>query len=240
MNNPKNIIIIGATSGIGRELALLYLKNGHKVGITGRRQHLLDELQQQYPQQIITACFDVTGNDNIRHLEELIKQLGGMDIFIYNSGYGDISERIDAVIDDTTIKTNVNGFAQMTGWVFNWFCEKGEGQIAATSSISANRGNSFAPAYSASKAFMSNYMEGLHLKNRRLKKNIAITDIQPGFVSTKMAKGKQFWVASPGKAAKQIYTAIGRRKRKAFITRRWWLIALLMKRMPYFIYRNIG
>lgn len=240
MQEIKKIIIIGATSGIGKELALLYLKNGHKIAITGRRQNLLDEFQQQFPQQITTACFDVMGNDNIHHLEELIQQLGGMDIFIYNSGYGDISERIDAVIDNTTIKTNVNGFAEMTGWVFNWFCEKGEGQIAATSSISANRGSSFAPAYAASKAFMSTYMEGLHLKNRRLKKNIAITDIQPGFVRTKMAKGPQFWVSSPEKAARQIFSAINRRKKRAYITRRWWLIAFLLRRMPWFIYRNIG
>lgn len=236
----KNIIIIGATSGIGKELALLYLKDGHKVAITGRRQNLLDEFQQQFPQQIITACFDVMGNDNIPQLETLIQQLGGMDVFIYNSGYGDISERIDPVIDNTTIKTNVNGFAEMTGWVFNWFCEKGEGQIAATSSISASRGSGFAPAYAASKAFMSTYMEGLHLKNRRLKKNIAVTDIQPGFVRTKMAKGKQFWVSSPEKAGRQMYSAINRRKKRAYITRRWWLIAFLLRRMPYFIYRNIG
>lgn len=238
--NPKNIIIIGATSGIGKELALLYIKDGHRVAITGRRQHLLDELQQQYPQQITTACFDVMGNDNIQHLEQLVQQLGGMDIFIYNSGYGDISEQIDPAIDNDTITTNVNGFAQITGWAFNWFCKQGEGQIAATSSVSANRGNSFAPAYSASKAFMSNYMEGLHLKNRRLKKQIAVTDIQPGFVRTKMAKGKQFWVASPEKAAQQIYSAINRKKRRAYITRRWAIIAFLMRRMPYFIYRNIG
>lgn len=237
----RNVIIVGATSGIGRELALLYLQNGYHVGITGRRQHLLNEFQQQHPTQVITSCFDVTGNDNIVQLKELVQQLGGMDIFIYNAGYGNVSELPDAAIDNTTIKTNVTGFAETTAWAFNWFCKQGAGQIAATSSVAANRGSSRAPAYSASKAFMSNYLEGLHLKNKRLKKNITITDIQPGFVRTKMAKGYgQFWVSAPEKAARQIFSAIKRKKRRAYITKRWRLIAWLMRNMPYFIYRNIG
>jgi short-subunit dehydrogenase len=241
MNATTNVIIIGATSGIGRELAIIYLKNGCRVGITGRRQNLLDELKNQYPQQVVTACFDVTGNENIPQLEQLIQQLGGMDIFIYNSGYGDTSEQLNPEIETTTVKINVTGFTELTAYTFNWFCKQGSGQIAATSSIAAIRGSSWAPAYSASKAFMSNYMEGLHLKNKRLKKQIAITDIQPGFVRTKMAKGNgQFWVAPPEKAAQQIFNAISHKKRKAFITRRWRIIAVLMKNMPYFIYRKFG
>jgi short-subunit dehydrogenase len=239
--NPQKIIIIGATSGIGKELALLYLQNGYRVGITGRRQELLHQLENQFPQQIVTSSFDVTGGGNIQHLETLVAKMGGMDIFIYNSGFGDVSESLDPVIENATIKTNVNGFAEMTAWAFNWLCKQGSGQIAATSSVAANRGSSRAPSYSASKSFMSNYMEGLHLKNKRLKKSIAVTDIQPGFVRTKMAKGHgQFWVASPEKAAQQIFNAIQNKKRKVYITHRWRLIAWLMRNMPYIIYSKIG
>jgi short-subunit dehydrogenase len=237
----QKVIIIGATSGIGRELAIVYLKNGYRVGITGRRQNLLEELNNQYPQQVETACFDVTGNENIPQLEQLIKKMGGMDIFIYNSGYGDAGEQLDLKIEAETVKINVTGFTELTAYAFNWLCKQGSGQMAATSSIAAIRGSSWAPAYSASKAFMSNYMESLHLKNRQLKKQIAITDIQPGFVRTKMAKGNgQFWVAPPEKAALQMFNAIRLKKRKAFITRRWRLIAFLMKNMPYFIYKKLG
>lgn len=237
----KRIIIIGATSGIGRSLAILYLQQGCRIGITGRREALLKQLQEQYPAQTEYACFDAAGVENIPQLERLIDKLGGMDIFIYNAGYGEPSAQLDVAVDMDSTRVNVNGFLEMTGYAFNYLQQQGGGQIAATSSVAANRGNSHAPAYSAGKAFMSTYMEGLHIKNRRMKGNVAVTDIQPGFVRTKMAKGHgQFWVAPVEKAAVQIHHAIARKKRRAFITRRWAVIAWLMRRMPYFIYSRIG
>jgi short-subunit dehydrogenase len=88
---------------------------------------------------------------------------------------------------------------------------------------------------------MSNYAEGLSIKASKLNRNIHITDIKPGFIDTKMAKGNgRFWVASPAKAARQIVTAIHKKKRVAYITKRWWLIAQLMKLMPYAIYRRVA
>jgi short-subunit dehydrogenase len=103
------------------------------------------------------------------------------------------------------------------------------------------RGNGFAPAYSASKAYVSNYAEGLNIKAGKLKAHIVVTDIRPGFVKTKMAKGEgQFWVAPVEKAARQIRAAIAAKKRVAYVTKRWWLIAAIMKRVPYWLYRKIG
>jgi short-subunit dehydrogenase len=118
---------------------------------------------------------------------------------------------------------------------------QGYGQIACTSSIASIRGNGQAPAYSASKAFESIYMEGLYLKARRLKKSVTITDIQPGFVDTGQAKGDgKFWVSSVKKAASEIYVAIERKKKRAYITRRWGIIAFLLKILPGFIYKGFG
>ncbi|HEX8315942.1 MAG TPA: SDR family NAD(P)-dependent oxidoreductase, partial [Flavisolibacter sp.] len=128
-------------------------------------------------------------------------------------------------------------------FAFNFFVEQGQGQgqIALTSSIAALRGNSWAPAYSASKAFMSNYAEGLALKARRQKRDITVTDIKPGFIKTSMAKGHgQFWVASPAKASLQIKRAIDRKKRVVYITRRWWLIAWILKVLPFSLYKRIA
>jgi short-subunit dehydrogenase len=242
----KRVIIIGATSGIGLELAKLFITQGAKVGITGRRCHLLDELERQFPSQVLTECFDVMGNDNIIHLHSLIRKLNGLDLLIYNSGYGDVSESLDWKIDRQTTLTNVNGFVEIVNYGFNYFVRQGAGQIAAISSIAAVRENSQAPAYSASKAYMSMYMAGLYLKTRRIKRsdpkvNIVITDIQPGFVKTKMAKGKgRFWEAPLEKAARQIFTAIHKQKRKAYITRRWALIAWLLKWMPHLIIKRFA
>jgi short-subunit dehydrogenase len=242
----QRVIIIGATSGIGLALARLFVREGDRVGVTGRRCHLLDDLQKEFPSQIATECFDVMGNENIAHLESLIKKINGLDLLIYNSGYGEVSESLDWKIDRQTTLTNVIGFVEIVNYTFNYFVEQNTGQIAATSSIAATRENSQAPAYSASKAYMSLYMGGLFLKARRIKKgdpkiNIAITDVQPGFVNTKMAKGKgRFWEASVEKAARQIFKAIQKKNRKVYITRRWVLIAWLLKWMPHFILKRFA
>jgi len=237
----KKVIIIGATSGIGRELAKLYAKENCLVGVTGRRKELLQSLQKDFPGNILTECFDVTQAGNIESIKNLIQQLGGLDLLIYNSGFGDPSGTLDWEIDKETTLVNVNGFVEIVNFAFNYFVMEGKGHIAATSSIAAIRGNSFAPAYSASKAYMSTYMEGLYIKAGRLKLPIYITDIQPGFVKTNMAKGPgQLWVSSIEKATQQIHKAIKNRKRKVYITKRWWLIAKLMSIIPIFIYKKIG
>ncbi len=237
----KKVIIIGATSGIGRELAKLYAINNWLVGATGRRKELLQSLQNEWPDNILTECFDVTETENIESIKNLIQQLGGLDLLIYNSGYGELSETLEWEIDKATTQINVNGFVEIVNFTFNYFLVEGKGHIAAISSISAIRGNSFAPAYSASKAYMSTYMEGLYIKATKLKLPLYITDIQPGFVDTPMAKSpEKFWVSSAEKAAQQIYSAITNKKRKAYITKRWWLIAKLMKIVPMVIYKKIG
>ncbi len=153
---------------------------------------------------------------------------------------------LDWKIDRQTTLTNVTGFVEIVNYTFNYFVKQGTGQIAATSSIAAVRENSQAPAYGASKAYMSMYMAGLYLKARNIKKkdskiSIAITDVQPGFVNTKMAKGKgRFWEASVEKAARQIFKAIQKKRRKVYITRRWVLIAWLLKWMPHFIIKRFA
>lgn len=234
------IIIIGATSGIGKELALRYWQQGHSVGITGRRKFLLEELEKAHPALVI-SCFDVCGNENIIRLKELIAALGGLDLLIYNAGYGYPSQLLIPETEILTTKTNVNGFVEIVGHAFNYFVQHGRGQIALTSSIAALRGNSWTPAYGASKSFMSNYAEGLNMKAARLRKDIRITDIKAGFIKTKMAKGHgQFWVASLQKAAKQIMTAIEKKRRIAYITKRWWLIAQILKILPYRVYKRIA
>jgi len=237
----KKVIIIGATSGIGRELAKLYAQNNWLVGITGRRKPLLDSLQEAFPNNIVRECFDVTKDDNIKHMQFLLQQLGGLDLLIYNSGIGEPSKKLDLTIDVNTTKTNVLGFIEIVNFAFNYFEKEGKGHIAAISSIASIRGNSLAPAYSASKAFMSNYMEGLYIRSSKIKLPIYTTDIQPGFVKTNMAKSEaMFWVAPVEKAAAQIFIAIQNKKRRAYITRRWWLIAKIMKWLPMFIYKKIA
>jgi short-subunit dehydrogenase len=246
-SSSKKLIIIGASSGIGKALAKLYVENGWQVGITGRRADLLNEIASQYPSQVFTECFDVRGDDNISHIQSLIDKLGGLDLIIYNSGFGDPSLALEWELDKKTYETNVKGFIEIAHYAYNFFVQQGHGHIAATSSLASIRGNSWAPAYSASKAFMSVYMEGLHMKAKKwARKNnsrqtVFITDIQPGFVNTKQAKGNgQFWVAPVEKVARQIFQAIEKKVWRVYITRRWWLIAQLMKWAPGWLYHRLG
>jgi short-subunit dehydrogenase len=240
-DEQQKIIIIGATSGIGRELARIYAANRFRVGVTGRRMELLVSLHEEFPQNIFIECFDVTGKENVPHFRSLIEQLGGLDILVYNSGYGEPSKELDWEIENKTTAINVNGFIEIVCYAFNYLLNQGYGQIACTSSIASIRGNSMAPAYSAGKAFESTYMEGLYLKAKKIQRRLAITDIQPGFVDTHLAKGDgKFWVAPVQKAAAQIYRAIHKKKKRAYITRRWAIIAWLLKYMPGFIYNRFG
>ena len=237
----KKIIVIGSSSGLGREIAILYAQQNHLVAITGRRHHLLEELKNTYPNNIITSVFDVTAGDNQKQVESLIQKLGGLDLLIYSAGYGDPSLELIPETERMTTLTNVNGFVEIVSYAFNYFVQQSHGHIALISSISALRGNSWTPAYSASKAYMSNYAEGLSIKARKLKKKIYITDIKPGFIKTKMAKAnKQFWVSPVHKAAIQIIEAIAHKKRIVYITKRWWLVAQLMKWLPYNIYKRMA
>ena len=234
------IIIIGATSGIGKELAQQYAATDHTVAVTGRRQELLLELKKQDP-GIHTACFDVQTVEAIERLQSLIAGMGGLDLLIYSAGYGEPSEELAEEIEIDSTATNVMGFVKITAFTFNYFRQQGHGQLAVISSVAALRGNSWTPAYSASKAYVSNYSEGLNIKAGKLKVDIVVTDIRPGFIKTKMAKGAgQFWVAPVEKAARQIRAAIAAKKRVAYVTKRWWFVAHIMKRLPFWMYRKIG
>lgn len=237
----QKILIIGASSGIGRELAHLYAAAGHLVGATGRRQDLLDSLQAEYPDHILTANADATADDAAQQLANLTRRLGGLDLLIFNAGWGDISNHLDWNIDKPTVDINVNAFLTAIHFGWDYFIRQGYGHLVTVSSIAGNRGNRHSPAYSAAKSFQSIYFEGLYIKTRKMKIPLYVTDIQPGYVDTRMSKGPvAFWVAPPAKAARQIIRAIEKKRRVAYITRRWWIVAQLFRRLPGWVYYRLG
>jgi short-subunit dehydrogenase len=237
----KKAIIIGASSGIGKELALILAKNDFKVGITGRRTELLEEIKTFIPENFSVKTLDITVTENIpATLKELTEELDGLDLIIISAGTGDLNEALDFSIEKMTINTNVSGFTAVADWAFNYFKEKKAGHLVAISSVAGLRGNRWAPAYNASKAYQINYLEGLRQKAKSMKLPVAITDIRPGFVDTAMAKGDgKFWVASPSKAAKQVHSAIRRKKKVAYVTKRYLILAFLLKILPRSIYDKI-
>ena len=237
----KKAIIIGATSGIGKELAKLLVANGYTVGITGRRFELLQELKKENPNSFLIKSFDITDTTlTTNKLNELTTELGGLDLLILSSGIGDLNIHLDFKIEKQTIETNVLGFSCIVDWAFRYFEKQNYGHLVAISSIAGLRGSRYAPSYNASKAFQINYLEGLRQKAKRLNKNIFVTDIRPGLVNTQMAKGDGlFWVMPVEKVVKQLFNAIKKKRKVVYITKRWSIIALLLKIMPRVIYDKI-
>jgi short-subunit dehydrogenase len=237
----KKAIVIGASSGIGRELARILSRNEYVVGVMARRVQLLNELRNEAKDKFFVQQIDVANVESAMEiLTKFIKQMGGADLVVISAGTGDINHNFDWPLENQAIKTNVAGFTALVNVVMHHFTEKGSGHLVGISSIAALRGGRESPAYNASKAFESNYLEGLRQKVRRSGLPITITDIKPGFVKTAMAKGDGiFWAAEPDKAARQIYHAIKRKKSSVYITRRWVPVAWLIKLLPGFIYERL-
>ena len=235
----KKAIAIGASSGIGRELAKVLVRHDYIIGVTGRRTKLLEELQAELQNKCLIRTMDIADTTKaIDTLNGLITEMGGVDLVVISAGTGHGTPDLQWPNDKATIDTNVLGFTAIATTAFNHFVKQGHGHLVGISSIAAIRGGRYAPTYNASKAFVCNYLEGLRHMAIKSKLPIYITDIQPGYVDTRMAQGdKVFWRASPEKAAQQIYRAIERKKPHAYVTRRWRLIAWVMKLMPNCFYR---
>ncbi len=237
----KKAIIVGATSGIGKQLAILLADKNYIIGITGRRKNLLDELKFRNPDHLIVFDFDITETFNSANkLDELAAKLGRVDLLILSSGIGDINEQLDFRIEKKTLDVNVVGFTEVADWAFNYFQQQKEGHFVAITSIAGLRGSRQNPAYNATKAFQQNYLEGLQQKAIKSKLPIYITDVRPGFVDTAMAKGDtKFWVANVEKAAMQIMKSIEHKKSIVYITKRWLIVAIIMRLIPRQIYKRM-
>jgi short-subunit dehydrogenase len=230
----KHAVIFGATSGIGKELAKLLIADGYKIVITGRRKEKLETIKSENPDQYIIKQHDITDVASTDILfKEIIDELKTIDLIVSSSGVGGANYNLDWEIEYNTIMTNVLGTTKVYDLAYNLFKAQGYGHLVGISSIAGVRGNRHVPCYFASKSFQNSYLESLWMKAKRSKKaHIYVTDIVPGFVETKMATGNTFWKAPLDRATKQIYTAIKRKKKKAYITRRWRIVAILIRIMP--------
>lgn len=230
----KNAIVFGATSGIGLELARRLVKDGYRVMITGRRRERLESLQRENPESYLVRPHDITDlEDTGRLFAELPAAMGEVDLIIHNSGIGENNFDLDWNKDLPTLNTNVMGAARVYQLSYNYFRDQGFGHLVGITSIASLSGNRHVPAYHASKAFQSNYLESLWMKAKKTKKaRIQVTDILPGYVDTDIITGDTFWMAPLDKAAGQIYSGIRKKKRRVYVTRRWALIAVLMRVLP--------
>jgi short-subunit dehydrogenase len=238
----QNAIVFGATSGIGKQLAKFLVQDGYTVVITGRRQELLEEIKSTNSRAYIAKAFSVQNIEKCEQVfREIINELKDIHLIVHASGIGYENPELDWVKEQDTITTNVLGATRIYDLAFNVFKEQGFGHLVSISSIASLRGNRFSPSYFASKAYQVNYLESLYFKSKEIKEGkVHVTDIRPGFVDTRMALGEGiFWMASLEKASKQIYTAIKHKKRRVYISKRWQLIAWVLKIVPSWLMKKV-
>ena len=185
-----NIIIIGATSGIGRALFEKYAAADNRIGIVGRRTHLLNELRQEHPDTAITVMADITKQDEITQaIDALHSELKDIDLAIVCSGTGDINASLDYAVERPTIDTNVMGWTFVVDTLYNIFEQQDHGHLVAITSAGGLRGEPMAPAYSASKAYQINYMESpIKLLPPFAKRNLKFISLNVGTFSLSLIK----------------------------------------------------
>ncbi len=237
----KRVIIIGASSGMGQEVAKLLLAEGCRLGVAARREDRLQAVKQLAPDRVEVATIDVTADDSPQRLRQLIDRLGGMDLFFYASGIGKQNRTLTPDIEINTVNTNGLGFTRMIGEAYRYFAERGEGHIAAISSIAGTKGLGPAPSYSATKAFQNVYLQALEQQANARGLNIRFTDIRPGFVDTDLLAGdfRYPMMLKPEKVARQIVNAIHHKRHVKVIDWKYALLTPLWRLLPNALWRHL-
>lgn len=241
------VIVIGASSGIGEAVVRAYAKQGYRIGGIARREDRLISIKNDLGEAFLFKVADVTQPVSRDLVSELINELGGCDIFILNAGIWADSrkefvagDREQLLADQlSTINTNVTGFVSVASVALDYFITQGKGHFVGISSVDAVRGHPNCPVYSASKAFVSNYMQGTRAAFQHANLPISVTDIRPGYIST-YEDPNFFWVASPEQAAADILLAIQEKKDVAYVTWRWGLFALYLALAPQAVYNYVS
>lgn len=249
----RKIIIIGASSGIGAELAKSYASNGCMVGISARREEPLKTLADSYKSNIIYLLMDVSysyaeESSNIYGaydgFEELAKRLGGVDLVIFCAGYGKQTRELVLEQELATVDVNISGFVAVATAAVNYFIKRAPSvttpQFVAISSVASLKGLGISASYSASKRFQLTYLESLDQLLRSKGVKISFTSILPGFVATDFIGKKNYpFTLDKVYAAKKIVQAIERRKFRAVIDWKWGIVVALWALIPNFVWRRI-
>ena len=236
MKPGKRAIVVGASSGIGLEVAKLLMAQGWKVGVAARRIEQMKDLGAAAVERI-----DVTTDDATEGLQRLISKLGGMDLYFHASGIGKQNRELTADIELATLQTNGVGFTRMIGEAYRYFVKQGSGHIAAITSIAGTKGLGPAPSYSATKAMQNVYLQALEQQARSRGLDIVFTDVRPGFVDTALLAGDFHYplMLRPEKVAQEIVCAINHHQHIRVIDWRYRILTAVWRRIPRWIWRRI-
>ena len=234
-----NILIIGATSGIGKELLNQYVVQGHSVIACGRRENILNEFQKLNA-AVKGVQLDICDIDSTTQTISSLFAQTRIDIAIVTAGIGDLNPTLDNTIELNTLQTNVTAWTNCVDLLYKSFQKQSFGHLVLITSVGGLRGEPAAPAYSASKAYQMNYAEALKKKAFKNLPSLRITEVRPGLVDTAMAKGDGlFWVMPTNVVVKQILRAINKKQATCIVTKRWRIVHFIMRHLPWGIYKRI-
>lgn len=246
-SQPGTILIVGASSGLGRELALMFADAGWLVGICARRSEALQAIALMHPDRIVPETLDVTAPDSAERFLRFVERLGGVDVVLYAAGCGWNNIDLDEVMDDRTVATNVVGFTRIVGAAFRLFADntppnRRRGQIAAITSIAGTKGLGVSATYSATKRYQNTYLESLAQLARIRHVAVDITDIRPGFIDTDLldtANRSYPMLMSVPYAARRIFKAITRRRAVAYVDWRWYAVVAGWRLIPRWLWTRL-
>ena len=210
MNN-KVIWITGASSGIGRSLALKFANEGWVVAASARREDLLKELNS-VNQNIHSFPLDVTNIDQCKTVfKSIIEKFKDVEISVFGTGIHDPRSEKSFNLEKIREITEVNYFGTLNciNAVYDYYKNKESGQISIVSSVAGYRGLPAAGAYCASKSALSSFAESLYFEMKR--RNVRVSLVCPGFIKTPMTDKNDFpmpMIKSPEFAADQMYTGL--------------------------------
>lgn len=238
----RKAVVVGASSGMGREVAQLLLADGWTVGLAARRVEPLEALAKVYLGRVFAKKIDVTADDAGKLLSELIDEMGGMELYFHAAGVGWQNHTLTEDKEMQTVATNGTGFTRLVDTAYRYFAEKGGGHIAVISSIAGTKGLGAAPAYSATKAFQNVYIQALEQQANMRHLNIRFTDIRPGFVRTALLNDGTTYplLMNPENVAKEIVTSIYKHRHVRVIDWRYRILTFLWSLLPNWLWRRLN
>jgi len=215
MEEKKVIWITGASSGIGKAVAIKFAENGWIVAASARRENLLNELKE-INENIHPFPLDVTDIDKCKLVaSSIINQFKNIDVCLFGTGMHDPKSEKKFNLEKVREIMEVNYFGTMNSInsIYDYFSEKKNGQISIISSVAGYRGLPAAGAYCASKAALTSFAESLNFDMQM--KNVRVSLVSPGFIKTPMTDQNEFpmpMIKTPEFAANEIYKGLTMKK----------------------------
>jgi len=248
LNPRRRGIVIGASDGLGAELARKLAQEGYSLALIARRKDKLDVVCQeinsngQFARAYVHDLAEYSRAPDL--LRRIVAELGGLDLVVFVAGVNyppGGMEKYNFENDRRMIEVNLIGAMAWLHPISEMFQAARAGQIVGIASVAGDRGRVANPGYNASKAGLATYLEAL--RNRLTRKGVHVLTVKPGFLKTEMLKARQGatpFATEPSRAADEILRAMKKRKQVIYTAPIWRWIMLVIQHIPSFIFRRLS